>query len=143
MKYDFLKANKNNQFYPLDETVIKEAETDLGILFPKELREFYQLLGYGFLKGDSGNINRLMDPLSVRDFRLKQNDFEYFPDIDLYDDLVDEYVFFEVNETVLFTIKRLGEGNPIFYDEILIANSLEEFLIQFSKDDSYYMEFVD
>ncbi|KQL58581.1 MULTISPECIES: SMI1/KNR4 family protein [Bacillaceae] len=143
MKYEFLKANKNNQFYPLDETVIKQAENDLGITFPKELREFYMELGYGFLKGDSGNINRLMDPLSVRDFRLKQNDFEYFPDIDLYDDLVDEYVFFEVNETVLFTIKRLDDGNPIFYDEILIANSLEEFLIQFSKDDSYYMEFVD
>ncbi len=65
-------------------TRIKEDSTwclrQQVLSFPKELRKFYMELGYGFLKGDSGNINRLMDPLSVRDFRLKQNDFEYFPD---------------------------------------------------------------
>lgn len=80
MKYIFLTTNQENKFYPVTTESIEKAQEDLGVLFPKELVDCYRNLGYGFIKGSRQNVNRLMDPLSVRDFRLKQNDFEFFPD---------------------------------------------------------------
>lgn len=32
---------------------------------------------------------RIMHPFSVRDFRLRKNDFEYYPDIEIYDEFED------------------------------------------------------
>lgn len=85
-----------------------------------------------------------MDPLSVRDFRLKQNDFEFFPDIELYDNLEDELIFFEANETAIISIKLVdSESSAIYYDEFKIANSLAEFLQKIAVDDMYYMDLVD
>ena len=47
-------------------------------MFPKLLRDFYLEIGYGFIGSKVGNINRIMDPVSVLDFRLRQNDFEFY-----------------------------------------------------------------
>ncbi|MBC1436121.1 hypothetical protein HB848_12310 [Listeria rocourtiae] len=140
MKYLFLLDNEENNFYPLRDGMIEEAQADLEFDFPKELLEFYNEVGCGFIKGSKGNINRLMDPISVRDFRMKEYDYEFYPDIDLYDDLENELIFFEVDETVLMSIKVTDEDtSPIFYNETKIANSLYEFLQLMSKDDNYYM----
>lgn len=140
MKYSFLLDNEENNFYPLRDGMIEEAQADLALDFPKELLEFYNEVGCGFIKGSKGNINRLMDPISVRDFRMKEYDYEFYPDIDLYDDLEDELIFFEVDETVLMSIKVTGEDtSPIFYNETKIAGSLYEFLQLMSKDDNYYL----
>ncbi|MBC1435487.1 SMI1/KNR4 family protein [Listeria rocourtiae] len=129
MKYNFLTENPNNKFYPVDSEDIDIVQTDLDIIFPQELFDMYTNIGYRFIKGSRHNVNRLMDPLSVRDFRLKQNDFELFPDIDVYDDLEDELIFFEANETAMISIKLVdSESSPIYYDEFKIANSLAEFL---------------
>ena len=46
-----------------------------------------------------------MDPESVLDFRLRQNDFEFYPDIEIYDEFEkDKIVFFEANESALISI---------------------------------------
>ena len=64
-------------------------------MFPKLLRDFYLEIGYGFIGSKVENINRIMDPESVLDFRLKQNDFEFYPDIEIYDEFAeDKLVFF-------------------------------------------------
>ncbi|MBC6316298.1 SMI1/KNR4 family protein [Listeria grandensis] len=140
MKYSFLLDKEENNFYPLRDGMIEEAQADLEFDFPKELIEFYNEVGCGFIKGSKGNINRLMDPISVRDFRMKEYDYEFYPDIDLYDDLGDELIFFEVDETVLMSIKVTDEDtSPIFYNETKIADSLYEFLQLMSKDDNYYL----
>ncbi|MBC6309738.1 hypothetical protein HCJ66_09215 [Listeria sp. FSL L7-1582] len=140
MKYSFLLNEEENNFYLLRDGMIEEAQADLTFDFPKELLEFYNEVGCGFIKGSKGNINRLMDPISVRDFRMKEYDYEFYPDIDLYDDLEDELIFFEVDETVLMSIKVTGEDtSPIFYNETKIADSLYEFLQLMSKDDNYYL----
>lgn len=140
MKYSFLLDNEENNFYPLRDGMIEEAQADLAFDFPKELLEFYKEVGCGFIKSSKGNINRLMDPISVRDFRMKEYDYEFYPDIDLYDDLEDELIFFEVDETVLMSIKVTNEDTSlIFYNETKIADSLYEFLQLMSKDDNYYL----
>ncbi|MBC1504512.1 SMI1/KNR4 family protein [Listeria booriae] len=144
MKYDFLIANHENKFYPVEPQTITDAQRDLELIFPQELIDFYSNVGYGFIKGSRQNVNRLMDPLSVRDFRLKQNDFEFFPDIEVYDDLEDELIFFEANETAMISIKLVdSDSSPIYYDEFKIADSLAEFLQKVALNDMYYMDLVD
>lgn len=95
MKYSYLVSNKNNSFYPVSLEEIEEVEETLDLKIPKELKDFFLNVGYGFIKGSKYNINRIMDPYSIRDFRLKQNDYEFFPDIEVYDELEEEIIFFE------------------------------------------------
>ncbi|MFQ6583357.1 SMI1/KNR4 family protein [Priestia megaterium] len=142
MRYDFVTDQRKNQFYSVCESDIKEVEGTLGLKFPFELRKFLLEVGYGFIQGSEYNINRIMGPSSIRDARLKVNDFEFYPDIELYEDLeAGKLIFFEVNESALLLIE-IGEEphNPIYYDDIKIADSLEEFLKKMVEDDRYYID---
>ncbi|EBW3349901.1 SMI1/KNR4 family protein, partial [Salmonella enterica subsp. enterica serovar Javiana] len=97
--FEEIKNNLKNTFYEVKLFEIEEVENELGIRFPEQLRKFYLEVGYGFISGSDGNVNRIMDPYSVRDFRLRQNDFEYYPDIEIYDEFEDnKLIFFEGNE---------------------------------------------
>lgn len=139
-----MKANQENSFYPVTENEIKEVEKELDLKFPKELVNFYIEVGYGFIKGSEYNINRIMDPYSVRDFRLRDNDFEFYPDIEIYDEFENnKLIFFEASESALMSIE-LNEKNssPVYYYDIQIATSLEEFLRKIEVDDKYYLELL-
>ena len=114
-----IKSNPSHQFYPLTKDEIKTSESKLGIMFPKLLREFYLEIGYGFIGSEVGNINRIMDPESVLDFRLRQNDFEFYPDIEIYNEFEeDKMIFFEANESVLISIGFGSDnsGKIYYYD---------------------------
>lgn len=144
MSYEFIKANQENSSYPVTENEIKEVEKELDLKFPKELVNFYIEVGYGFIKGSEFNINRIMDPYSVRDFRLRANDFEFYPDIEIYDEFENnKLIFFEASESALMSIE-LNEDNKsaVYYYDIQIANSLEEFLRKIEENDKYYLELL-
>jgi hypothetical protein len=144
MGYELIKANEENSFYPVTENEIKEVEKELDLKFPKELVNFYIEVGYGFIEGSEFNINRIMDPYSVRDFRLRVNDFEFYPDIEIYDEFENnKLIFFEGSETALMSIE-LNENNrsPVYYYDIQIATSLEEFLRKIEENDKYYLELL-
>ncbi|RDZ17787.1 hypothetical protein C3744_02550 [Priestia megaterium] len=142
MRYDFVVDEKANQFYPVRETDIEGVEETLGLKFPFELRKFLLEVGYGFFKGSEYNINHIMGPSSIRDARLKVNDFEFYPDIEFYKDLEeDKFIFFEANESALLLIEISEEQhNAIYYDDIKIADSLEKFLKKVMEDDGYYVD---
>ena len=142
--FEEIKSSPLNQFYPLTRDKIKESESKLGIMFPKLLREFYLEIGYGFIGSEVGNINRIMDPESVLDFRLRQNDFEFYPDIEIYDEFEkDKIVFFEANESALISI-GFGSDNSgkIYYYDEEISKNLTEFLEKLSEDDTFYYNFL-
>lgn len=142
MQFKFVTNNPENSFYPLNLKDIEQVEKELGLTFPNELRQFYLEIGYGFFKGSEYQINRLMDPGSVRDFRLRADDYEFYPDIEIFDEVEeDKLVFFEGDESTTILI-GLGEGesNPIYLFDTLIANSLKEFLEKIMEDDLYYMK---
>lgn len=143
MSFKELVKEREN-FYKVVDNEIMQAENNMKIQFPSELVRFYKEIGYGFFGSEKGNINRLMDPLSIGDFRLRQNDFEYFPDIEIYEEFEENrLIFFEVNETVLFSIELCdGDTQKIFLYDIVIALSLEEFVEEFVKDESFYNKFV-
>lgn len=145
MSYQFIKENQENSFYPVTENEINEVEKELDIKFPKELVNFYIEVGYGFIKGSEFNINRIMDPYSVRDFRLRVNDFEFYPDIEIYDEFENnKLIFFEGSESALMSIElNENNSNAVYYYDIQIATSLEEFLRKVEENDKYYLELLD
>lgn len=135
-----IKSNPSHQLHSLTKDEIKNSESKLGIIFPKLLREFYLEIGYGFIGSEVGNINRIMDPESVLDFRLRQNDFEFYPDIEIYDEFEeDKMIFFEANESVLISI-GFGSDNSgkIYYYDEEISKNLGEFLEKLLEDDAFY-----
>lgn len=64
---------EKHRLYPIDEHRIINAQERMLMNFPKDLNDFYKEIGYGFFNRDSdGAINRLMDPESVADIRLRK-----------------------------------------------------------------------
>ncbi|WJE30007.1 SMI1/KNR4 family protein [Bacillus altitudinis] len=144
MRYEQIKSNRENSFFPVIEKEIMNVEKELDVKLPKELIHFYLEVGYGFINGSEYNINRLMDPYSVRDFRLRVNDFEFYPDIEIFDKYENnKLIFFEANETALMSIE-LNEidRSAVFYYDVKIADSLEEFLIKIQENDKYYLNLL-
>ncbi|MBO2535690.1 SMI1/KNR4 family protein [Rummeliibacillus suwonensis] len=117
-----------NKTYKVDENDILKAEKRMNISFPDDLKQLYLEVGYGFIEGQSANaINRILGPGAVADIRLREGIFELDPDLDeLYDDK-DKLIFFEVNEGVYISLDIQLVNNPIFYFDIQIADSLEDF----------------
>ncbi|RDU23252.1 SMI1/KNR4 family protein [Anaerosacchariphilus polymeriproducens] len=143
MNKEFIIMDEDN-FYEVNENEINDVENELNIQFPKELRSFYLKCGYGFLGNSESNINRIMDPLSVRDFRLRQNDFEFYPDIELYDQFENgKLIFFEANETALISIELTdSEKSKIYYYDTPIAESLSDFLEKLRDNEEYYLDLI-
>ncbi len=127
-----------NTFYKISEEEIKNAEEQMGLSFPSELKELYLTKGYGFLDSKVDNFNRIMDPLSVADFRLHQNEYANLEDIDLYDSLSDQrLVFFEVSEGFYLSIEiTTKHKQKIFAFDKIIADSLQEFFDKYQMDES-------
>ncbi|HFK1764844.1 1,3-beta-glucan synthase regulator [Bacillus wiedmannii] len=137
-----VRSKQKPIFYPLRKEEIAEAEDLLKMKFLKELKRFHEEIGYGFLKTNKTLINRFMDPFSVVDFRLRQDIYEYNPNLDDVDD-EESLVFFEVSEISFLTIKFKQENElgqcPIYYGSTKIADSLEEFLIKMEGNPDYYI----
>ncbi|WP_040214616.1 SMI1/KNR4 family protein [Clostridium polynesiense] len=145
VKYDFLKDNNQNKFYPVKVEEINELEKELELNVPKELKDFLLEIGYGFINGLEGNVNRIMDTDSIRDFRLRKGDFEFYTDIEIYDEYEEgKLIFFEGRESALISIGLTDNSiNNIFYYDIKIENSLDEFFMRIQEDDNYYLEILD
>ena len=75
--YEFLKYHNGNKFYPVKVEEIDDLEKKLNLTVPRELKDLLLGIGYGFIKGAENNVNRIMDTYSIRDFRLRQGDFEF------------------------------------------------------------------
>ena len=82
----------------------------------------------------------MLDPDSLRIINLRQEYYEFDPDLELYQDYHGKLIFFEVNEGVYLLISKdhINEKNPIYYFEEKIADSLEEFLIQFDRESNFF-----
>lgn len=120
-------VQKHCKLYELDEKQISDAEKRMKLSFPKDLHDFYMEYGYGFVINAKRAINRLMDPQSCADIRLREEPYEFDPDLEMYEEFEDEAViFFEINEGVYASI-GIDDGRIYFGDEV-IADSLPEFL---------------
>lgn len=134
-------SSAKHNLYALEEQSVRSAEARMDICFPEALREFYLEIGYGFFnRGSHSRFNRLIDPESVADIRLREDIYEYDPDLEIYDD-VTQLVFYEVVEGLYFSISL--EDHAIYYIDIKIADSLEEFLRTLDQEGDYFNDLLD
>ncbi|MGV8830297.1 MAG: SMI1/KNR4 family protein [Breznakibacter sp.] len=123
-----------HHFFRLDQEEIALAENEIKI--PKELKEFFINVGYGFFfQRDNSSFDRLLDVISFKKVNLRQDYYEYDPDLDLYSHVKykEKLIFFEVNEGVYLLIDKEAKNgkNAIYFFDKKIADSLEEFLLKF------------
>lgn len=138
--FETIANYKGNKFYKVKTNSIEASQESLGIVFPKDLTEFYKHVGYGFLKSEKDNFNRIMDPESVAEFRLRAGQFANYSDLDIYDAYErDQLVFFEICEGCYISIGFTKRNNgKIYYGKKEIANSLEEFLTKYQNNENYF-----
>ena len=144
--FEKFKNNSKNSFYPVKDGSIEEVEAEMNLKLPKELKTFYKEIGYGFFYSKMNYSNRLMDPLSVRDFRLKKGVYEFYPPDRFIYEPYEKFslYFFEVGESMFFSIELNNENKQrIFMYDIPIANSLYEFCERMSEDDEFYFKYLD
>lgn len=137
-RFDFIKSNRH-KLMNLTVNDIESAESRLGFSFPKELRFFYEDVGYGFIKGNTHMaFNRFIDPDSVADIYLREDIYESDPDLDSFDE--NDLVFFEINEGLYLTVNRQDsdfDENPVYYFEDKLFDSISEFLSHLDKNPDY------
>ncbi|WP_113928096.1 SMI1/KNR4 family protein [Bacillus sp. P14.5] len=142
---DFEFINKlENKIYKVSEDDILKAEQRMDINFPKDLKQLYLEVGYGFIKGQSSSaINRILGPGAVADIRLREGVFEFDPDLDELFDEEDKLIFFEVNEGIYISIDLQLVNNPIYYFDIQIAESLDDFFKKFLNNNEYFIDLIE
>lgn len=126
-------------FYTVDFNTIKIAEEKLGFQIPKELKQFYLEIGYGFFwQNDKRSFDRLLSPLQLAQINLREDFYEFDPDLEIYDE-EDRLIFFEANEGLYLTILKneVNDKNAIYFFDEKVANSLEEFLIELDKNPNF------
>lgn len=130
-------------FYEVDCKDIKSAEDRMQLSFPSELKYFYMSHGYGFLDSSHGNFNRIMDPSSVADFRLQENEYENMESIEIYNSDMDKLIFFEVSEGLYLSIELTTKyKQKVFLMDKVLSNSLEEFFENYTKDENLIYSMV-
>lgn len=136
------KTTKHS-FYVVSEDKIQLAETKLALKLPSELRRFYTLVGYGFFFNiEKNHFNRLLSPLQVAQINLREDFYEFDPDLEIYDE-TDKLIFFEVNEGIFLTISKetISGKNAVYYFDKQISSSLEKFLKEYDENPNFLDEF--
>jgi antitoxin YxxD len=132
VKHSLIKLNKS------DITCIEEY-----ITIPHELKEFWLQIGYGFFHNKSEySFDRLLDPYSFKIINLRQDYYEFDPDLELYshEDYKDKLIFLEINEGVCLLIDKVATDgkNAVYYFDKKIADSLEDFVKRFDNEVHYF-----
>lgn len=126
-------------FIPVQPFELLEAENELGYRLPAELDAFYSEIGYGFFYNNSDkDFNRFLSPDILVEINLRQDEYEFDPDLDIYNN-PDRIIFFQVNEGVFLTIDK-NENNgssAIYFVTDRIAGSLKDFLLKYDADPDY------
>ena len=132
--------NYKHILFPLSENKIEKINAIFSI--PFELKSFYEEIGYGFFYHSGNSFNRLLDPFSFKQINLREDFYEFDPDLELYEKYYKEnkLIFFEVVEGVYLLIDKEDKDakNSIYYFSKKIADSLVEFLIRFNEDERYF-----
>ena len=139
--FESIKNNPNHTFYPVNPDAIQKAESNMGIIIPDSLTQFYLSVGYGFLETHKHNINRIMGPSSVEEFYLGTGQFQNSEETDIFGYYSkDKLVFFEVNESLYISIgiTKLNKGKIYYYDE-MIANDINEFFERYLEGEDYFL----
>jgi len=54
--FERIVQHEGNKFYSVKQGIISVVQEEMGIILPKELRAFYEEVGYGFLHSENYNL---------------------------------------------------------------------------------------
>jgi antitoxin YxxD len=135
--------DQKHSLYAIRPNSINQVE--VAIKIPNELKKFYQEIGYGFFHNSKGSINRLLSPLQLKQLNLREDFYEFDPELDSYEERYSglKMLFFEINEGIYLAIDKedSNERNAIYFFDKKISDSLENFLIQFDQNPHLLDEF--
>ncbi len=132
------KNGLKNIFYKVSPEEIEKAENDMGKIFPKTLKCFYQEIGYGFFDTETKDwLNLLMPPSQIADYYLARGNYEYSEDREFVKD--EDFVFFERDCSVHIKLKTSGENEgKVFFGRKMIADSFELFVQKMAECSSFF-----
>lgn len=164
-KYSFLKKYVGNNdlkgIYFIESTAqeISDAEKEMGITFPAELKVFYQKIGHGTLSRENSEGNVILPPyaaaeffnffenskLSEEDFPLSTKDEEYWMSSLGYEIIQQgDLPFFEITGSSSFMVLKPYSDNPnaVWYmGHDKIEDSFEQFIHNlYYKSPNYWEE---
>lgn len=118
--------NYDNIFYKVDTAEIIDSESKLGFKLPSQLREFYIKIGYGFFHKSQDSINRLLSPLQIAQINLREDFYEFDPDLEIYDEIYSDgkILFFDVNEGLYLAIDKNNSNKFIYLIERYLILSI-------------------
>jgi hypothetical protein len=144
---DLAPSDKATWFRRLEHRPILEAEARLGYTFPREVRAFYEEIGFGVLrrgvnepKDDNWRTvaNRILHPMTVA--ALVQGEAEINPDPPLR---TNEWPVFEAREHDYFVVDPFsGEPDTVYtrYQIDRVAGGFREFIMRLFTDDvTFYL----
>ena len=130
-------------FSSLTASEVTQAEHELGICFPPQLKKFYLEVGYGYIGLDNPYFrNQIMRPKEIVKLRLGQDFYGNMSTDDLeYYSSNDVLPFFDLGgESDYLVIKLTGEnkGSIIYFGDI-IASDFDDFIIKMQKETDYFI----
>lgn len=131
----------NNKHFLFDISSDIVTAVDLELTIPIELKEFYLKIGYGFFdQKDTISTSNLFSPSSFKAINLREDYYEFDPELEMYEIYNNKSLFYEVNEGMYLLIDNVSINgkNAIYYFDSKIANSLEEFLLKVDSDPHYF-----
>jgi antitoxin YxxD len=144
---DLAPSDKGTWFRRLEHRSILEAEARLGYTFPREVRAFYEEIGFGVLRRGVSDpkddqwrtvANRVLHPMTVA--ALVQGEAEYNPDPPLR---TNEWPVFEAKEHDYFVVDPFsGEPDTIYtrYQIDKVANGFRDLIHRLLNDDvTFYL----
>ncbi|MDR2917874.1 MAG: hypothetical protein LBV72_00710 [Tannerella sp.] len=137
-------GKKRHLFFSVPEIDMLEAFKTFNP-FPTELKNFYMEIGFGFLHRKKGQLNILLDPVSLVNSNLKLGYFKDDPYIEnafKHCNNEKQLLFFKMHTGQYLSINREEEKdkNAIFYKEKQITSSLYDFLRYYNNNPDYLKE---
>lgn len=137
-----------HKFTPIGSGEIAEQEKRMRRQFPRELKEFYNQIGYGvFGVNDCTYLNYLLPPRDVADSVLEEGIFEYNDFLDEID-METKMIFFDTGDNTFLCLdleKMDDDGRcPVVYTTdtkyVCLARSLDEFVRKMDESIAYYAD---
>ncbi len=134
-----------NEFWEIQETMLVDAEKRMGMAIPRELRDFYAMVGNGHLVNSRTGVlqtdylNIFVDLQRLSQLWLRDEvSFQY--DSELVDE--GELPFFDMGSYSYFVLRpHSTKPNAVYapYDKKPICDSLTEFVLNLYQDTTFYL----
>lgn len=145
-------THNRNVFFSVSEEQIKQAEEELGVSFPGQLKSFYRQIGYGFLnysnntspKYDATSFtNLVISPIAIVKWLKEVEENQIFAEEYGYDLLEKgDIPFFNWFDYRYFIMKCNSSDPNIVWDIYggKVADSFNEFIWRMYYEDPNYFE---